>query len=74
MASAGNPTPKIQWLKDGIPVVESYHRKIQKNVLVLDKISPADQAEYTCRNTNNNTAIEYEIWLDVTAETSQAFF
>jgi hypothetical protein len=73
LASAGNPTPTIQWLKDGIPVVESYHRKIQKNALVLEDISPADQAEYTCRITNNATAIEYEIRLDVTGETAEKF-
>ena len=54
---SGNPTPSIEWEKDGRPVSQhfisrTFEMKENQQVLDIRQVLPGDTGNYTCRATN----------------------
>lgn len=66
----GNPTPKIEWLQNGLPFDETKRplktrREEHKYTLILEDISVYDVANYTCIVSNEFGSINWTYFLKV---------
>lgn len=61
----GNPTPEINWLKNGIAIKKGANIRKQKWSLKLEHLTIADQGTYTCIVSNSLGAIDFNFTVEV---------
>ncbi|XP_056617401.1 fibroblast growth factor receptor 2 isoform X5 [Triplophysa dalaica] len=69
-ASAGNPKPKMRWLKNGKPFKQEdrmggYKVRHQHWTLIMESVVPSDKGNYTCLLENSYGSINHTYTLDV---------
>ncbi|XP_036429548.1 fibroblast growth factor receptor 2 isoform X8 [Colossoma macropomum] len=69
-AAAGNPTPKMHWLKNGRPFRQEdrmggYKVRLQHWTLIMESVVPSDKGNYTCIVENTYGSINHTYTLDV---------
>ncbi|XP_067277729.1 fibroblast growth factor receptor 2 isoform X2 [Pseudorasbora parva] len=69
-AAAGNPKPKMHWLKNAKPFRQEdrmggYKVRLQHWTLIMESVVPSDKGNYTCVVTNAYGSINHTYTLDV---------
>ncbi|XP_051945617.1 fibroblast growth factor receptor 2 isoform X3 [Xyrauchen texanus] len=69
-ATAGNPKPKMRWLKNGKPFRQEdrmggYKVRHQHWTLIMESVVPSDKGNYTCLVDNGYGSINHTYTLDV---------
>ncbi|RZF40114.1 hypothetical protein LSTR_LSTR011242 [Laodelphax striatellus] len=71
----GNPLPTVQWSKGDVCIDHSPDYSITFNnglaVMTIDQLAPADQAQYTCKASNQLASDSSTAWLFVRPKESQ---
>ncbi|XP_056326746.1 fibroblast growth factor receptor 2 isoform X3 [Danio aesculapii] len=69
-AAAGNPKPKMRWLKNAKPFRQEdrmggYKVRLQHWTLIMESVVPSDKGNYTCLVENQYGSINHTYTLDV---------
>ncbi|TRZ02381.1 hypothetical protein DNTS_021094 [Danionella cerebrum] len=69
-AAAGNPKPKMRWLKNAKPFRQDermggYKVRLQHWTLIMESVVPSDKGNYTCLVENQYGSINHTYTLDV---------
>ncbi|XDV49852.1 hypothetical protein PO909_019024 [Leuciscus waleckii] len=69
-AAAGNPKPKMRWLKNAKPFRQEdrmggYKVRLQHWTLIMESVVPSDKGNYTCLVENSYGSINHTYTLDV---------
>ncbi|CAJ0933626.1 unnamed protein product, partial [Mesorhabditis belari] len=63
----GNPQPKIEWHKKGVPVIDDDHIRVTEDgTLVIEEAQAGDESFYTCKVSNAAGMTEKLVRLKVT--------